>query len=60
MRLTPSAPTFTDLPEIGYILAILHTSCLLLTPRLFPGTELYHFDVPDSAPLSFHCGSAAF
>ena len=53
-------PTFTDLPQIGYILAILHTWALPQTPRPLPGTELYTSDVPDSAPLSIHCRSAAF
>ena len=38
--LPPSAETFTDLPQIGYILAILHTSALPPTPRPYPETEL--------------------
>ena len=32
----PSAQIFTDLPEIGYSLAILHTSALPPTPRPLP------------------------
>ena len=39
--LPPSARTITDLPQIGYSLAILHTLALPPTPRPFPGTELY-------------------
>ena len=30
------------------------------TPRPFPGTELYHSDVPHSALLYIHCKSAVF
>ena len=53
MRLTPMCSDFTDLPEMGYILAILHTLAPPSIPRPFPGTELYHFEVPASVPLSF-------
>ena len=60
MRLTLICSDFTDLPKIGYILAISPTSVLPLTPRPFPGTEVYNSDLPDSAPLSIHCKSAAF
>ena len=51
---------FTDLPQIGYILAILHTLALPPTPRPLPGTELYNSDVPESAPLSIRRKSVAF
>ena len=56
MRLTP----FTDLPQIGYLLAIEHTSVLPPVPRPFPGTELYNSDMRGSAPSSIHCEFAAF
>ena len=51
---------FSNQPQIGYPLVILHTLALPLTRRPSPGTGLYNSDVPDSAPLSIHCKSASF
>ena len=46
----PSARIFTDVPPIGYTLAILRTSALLMTARPFPESELHHSDIASPPP----------